>query len=95
MGEVVREGHTAPRLRVIEPKKRARSVRARCEAKPYKCTLLFQHCFIVRPSDSSVSDEAGIEPRTVAMDASATRLDLISASWKKMDMGESLTEWCH
>ncbi len=25
-----------------------------------------QHCFICRPSDSTVSEDAGIEPRTVA-----------------------------
>ncbi len=27
---------------------------------------VIQHCFICRPSDSTVSEEAGIEPRTVA-----------------------------
>ncbi len=26
---------------------------------------IFQHCFICRPSDSTVSEDAGIEPRTV------------------------------
>jgi hypothetical protein len=26
----------------------------------------YQHCFIYLPSDSTVSEEAGIEPRTVA-----------------------------
>jgi hypothetical protein len=35
-----------------------------------------QHCFICRPSDSTVSEDAGIEPRTVAA-ALTTRLDLI------------------
>jgi hypothetical protein len=41
-----------------------------------------QHCFICRPSDSTVSENAGIEPRTVATirhllsDALTTRLDL-------------------
>jgi hypothetical protein len=34
-----------------------------------------QHCFICLPSDSTVSEDAGIEPRTVA-----TRLDLIHYS---------------
>jgi hypothetical protein len=29
-----------------------------------------QHCFIRRPSDSIVSEDAGIEPRTVATTAS-------------------------
>jgi hypothetical protein len=27
---------------------------------------IIQHCFICRPSDSIVSEDAGIEPRTVA-----------------------------
>jgi hypothetical protein len=27
---------------------------------------VIQHCFICRPSDSTVSEDAGIEPRTVA-----------------------------
>jgi hypothetical protein len=40
-----------------------------------------QHCFLFRPSDSTVSENAGIEPRTVvalafAVDALTTRLDL-------------------
>ncbi len=30
-----------------------------------------QHCFIYRPSDSPLSEDAGIEPRTVAITASA------------------------
>jgi hypothetical protein len=32
-----------------------------------------QHCFICCPSDSTVSEEAGIEPRTVASFAMAVR----------------------
>ncbi len=41
-----------------------------------------QHCFICRPSDFTVSEDAGIEPRIVATtalaaDALTTRLDLI------------------
>jgi hypothetical protein len=32
-----------------------------------------QHCLIFRPSDSTVSEEAGIEPRTVATTALAVR----------------------
>ncbi len=32
-----------------------------------------QHCFICRPSDSTVSEDAGIDPRTVATLASAVR----------------------
>ncbi len=30
-----------------------------------------QHCFICRPSDSTVPTDAGIEPKTVATDALA------------------------
>jgi hypothetical protein len=30
-----------------------------------------QHCFICRPSDSTVSEDAGLEPRTVATTALA------------------------
>jgi hypothetical protein len=32
-----------------------------------------QHCFICRPSDSTVSEDAGIEPNTVATSALAVR----------------------
>ncbi len=32
-----------------------------------------QHCFICRPSDSTVSEDAEIEPRTVATSALAVR----------------------
>jgi hypothetical protein len=32
-----------------------------------------QHCFICRPSDSTVSEDAGIKPRTVATMALAVR----------------------
>ncbi len=44
-----------------------------------------QHCFICRPADSTVSVDAGIEPRAVAITALAvraltTRLDLIHFS---------------
>jgi hypothetical protein len=34
---------------------------------------VIQHCFIFRSSDSTVSDDAGIEPRTVASLALTTR----------------------
>jgi hypothetical protein len=44
-----------------------------------------QHCFICRPSDFTVSEDARIEPGTVATFAMAdtlvTRLDLISQTW--------------
>ncbi len=41
--------------------------------------VLVQHCFI-RPSDSTVSEDAGIEPWTVATSALAVRRSNHSAS---------------
>jgi hypothetical protein len=38
-----------------------------------------QHCFICRPSDSTVSEDAGIEPRTVATMALMARRSSLSA----------------
>ncbi len=35
--------------------------------------VYIQHCFICRPSDSTVPTDAGIEPRTVATSALAVR----------------------
>ncbi len=63
-----------------------------------------QHCFICRPSDSNVSEYAGIEPRTVATLALAvrssnnsarsylldTQIDLISIS---PDLSNALRVW--
>jgi hypothetical protein len=37
-----------------------------------------QHCFISRPSDSTVSEDAGIGPRTVATSALAVRRSIIT-----------------
>ncbi len=37
------------------------------------CSYNIQHCFICRPSDSTVPTDAGIEPRTVATSALAVR----------------------
>ncbi len=37
------------------------------------CLYNIQHCFICRPSDSTVPTDAGIEPRTVATSALAVR----------------------
>jgi hypothetical protein len=47
--------------------------------------FFIQHCFICRPSDFTVSDVAGIEPRTVELwdwqsDALSTRLDIIHSA---------------
>ncbi len=49
------------------------------------------HCFICRPSDSTVLEDAGIEPRTDATSAwtirrtKTTRLDLIHESQAKTE----------
>ncbi len=37
------------------------------------CMHFIPHCFLCRPSDSAVSEDAGIEPRTVATTASTVR----------------------
>jgi hypothetical protein len=40
----------------------------------FKVFMYFiQHCFICRPSDSTLSEDAGIEPKTVATSALAAR----------------------
>jgi hypothetical protein len=39
----------------------------------YFSMYFIQHCFICRPTDSTVSEDAGIEPRTVATSALAVR----------------------
>jgi hypothetical protein len=44
---------------------------------------VIQHCFICRPSDSTVSEDYGIEPRTVATLALTARRSKPSASLKK------------
>jgi hypothetical protein len=42
-----------------------------------------QHCFICRPSESTVTEDAGIEPRTVATTALAIALALGEKDWAK------------
>jgi hypothetical protein len=37
------------------------------------CMYFIQHCFVCRPLDSTVSEDAEIEPRTVATSALAVR----------------------
>ncbi len=55
---------------------------------------VIQHCFICRPSDSTVSEDAGIEPTTVATDALTTRLDrLTHDSARSHDLAESWVRW--
>jgi hypothetical protein len=39
----------------------------------YYYSIFNQYCFICRPSDSTVSENAGLEPRTVATLALAVR----------------------
>jgi hypothetical protein len=39
-----------------------------------------QHCFTCRPSDSTVSEDAGIEPRTVTTTALAVRTSNLARS---------------
>jgi hypothetical protein len=46
----------------------------------FSCMYFIQHCFICRPSDSTVSEDAGIEPRTVATSALAVRRSSHSAT---------------
>ncbi len=41
--------------------------------KIFLCTFFTQNCFVCRRSDSSVSEDAGIEPKTVATSALAVR----------------------
>jgi hypothetical protein len=46
----------------------------------FVCMYFIQHCFTCRPSDSTVSEDAGIEPRTVATSALAVRRSRHSAT---------------
>ncbi len=46
----------------------------------FLCMYLIQHCFICRPSDSTVSEDAGIEPRTIAASALVVRCSSHSAT---------------
>jgi hypothetical protein len=43
------------------------------QLEPNLTLYYIQHCFICRPSDSTVPTDAGIEPRTVATGALAVR----------------------
>ncbi len=49
------------------------SVEQLCTLKSFFFPYNIQHCFICRPSDSTVPKDAGIEPRTVATGALAVR----------------------
>jgi hypothetical protein len=51
-----------------------------------------QYCFICRPSDSAVSEDAGIEPRTAVTSALAVRRSNYSArSHPHICMGPPVT----
>jgi hypothetical protein len=41
--------------------------------------VLIQHCFIFCPSDSTMSEDAGIEPKTIVTSALAFRSSIYSA----------------
>jgi hypothetical protein len=62
---------------------------------------VLQHCFICCPSDFTVSEDGGIEPKTVATsaltaDALTFRLDFIPASQKGERRSERKggSHWC-
>ncbi len=75
----------------IEVKIKTEKINRGIKKKFFFSMYCIQHCFICRPSDSTVSEDAGIQPRTVATSALAaylfsnkyksdalnTRLDLI------------------
>ncbi len=46
----------------------------------FLCLYFIQHCFICRPTDSTVSEGAGIEPRKVVTSALAVRRSSHSAT---------------
>jgi hypothetical protein len=52
-----------------------------------------QHCFICRPSDSTVSEDAGIEPRTVASTALTVRRSNHSARSHPNQIYAGLCRW--
>ncbi len=54
---------TAPCVRLMQMKKTRVKQGVFCN---FLCMYIIQHCFICRPSDSTVSENAGIEPRTVS-----------------------------
>ncbi len=70
----------------------------------FLCMYFIQHCFICRPSDSTVSAVAGMEPRTVATSALAVRrsnhsarshpcLGYISSTIIKTNISRTIFRW--
>jgi hypothetical protein len=53
-------------------------------------TYCIQHCFICRPSDSTVPTDAGIEPRTVATGALAVATLVRIPDWGRGISGKAL-----
>jgi hypothetical protein len=87
------EYFSAQRLRrigLIRTKFGSSTINFRKSYKGETCLILFQyfirHCFIWRPSDSTVSKDAGIEPRIVATSILAVRRSIHrkSARWTKV-----------
>jgi hypothetical protein len=52
-------------------------------------SYFIQHCFICRPSDSTVPTDAGIEPRTVATSALTVRRSIRLARFNIMPYGKA------
>ncbi len=53
-----------------------------------------RHCFICQPSDSAVSEDAGIEPRNVATHTRTNRLDLIHSYGERRKKSKSGELYC-
>jgi hypothetical protein len=48
-----------------------------------------QHCFVCRPSDSTVSEDAGIEPRTDCCDFGIGKPDALTTRLDHVDLYKS------
>ncbi len=59
----------------------------------YFSMYCIQHCFICRPSDYTVSEDAGIEPRTVATSELAVRRSSQARSHPLIFVDELLVLW--
>jgi nestin len=56
---------------------------------------VIQHSFICRPSDSTVSEDAGIEPRTVATSALTARRSAKSHPQTRLDLNHTRLDLMH
>ncbi len=70
---------SAPGRRSRPPKMRVPAAELHSAERDNFFMYCIQYCFICRPSDSTVSEDAGIEPRTVATTALAVRRSNLSA----------------